>query len=382
MLGLEAAEARIRKGEIAVAYALDPDNPSERLLADASLVDPSDPKRRSTVIFRNNYFGDRLALTLGPLVYSHSRSRKMGRSLYKSRSHCFDLRETHNKLVLEPGETLTVETIEHVKLTSDVAATILPRLSLANSGIMVSPTYIDPCWDGILQLHIQNQSPHSYELSVGEKVAICRFYPLEGRATPTDCETFPRKSHHYGLGWETILGSDRDPFPFRKQRASDSGVLARVSNAGTWLLRNWQKMLTGAFLAGLIGSVVWLYAVIEDLSELQAQASKVTELERQLAEQDSRLGRLEEIRPLSGSTSVIVPSGQRSGSILLELPVGNANSSALAFAQTAPIGSVKVEAQLTQASSVSNWQLRITVTQLEGSNSSQEYEVTYVVIPN
>src|SRR4051794_12619265 len=118
----------MRRGEISLRYHWDPRQQPPALLPDLA-VDPADVDRPATQAFRTNFFGDRLGLTLGPLILSHRYARLRGRKNFQDFPAVFDLRETGDRIVIRSGESLTVNTIEHVTLGGSLAAITLPRLT-------------------------------------------------------------------------------------------------------------------------------------------------------------------------------------------------------------------------------------------------------------
>ena len=210
--------AYLNTKRVTVAYSADPTAKPTRYFDDALRVEPGNTNSIGYQIFLRQWFGDRLRVTLGPVVSSHNPPRRHQRMLHKGRSSVFDLRGTDGSIEIAPGECLTVSTLEEFQLGPDVAATLLPRLTLATAGISVLPSYIDPLWHGILQLEVINHSSKSYRLQVGEAIAICRFHAIAGKnQADVSAADFAKKSHHYGMTWAKILNSDVEPQPLRKQ---------------------------------------------------------------------------------------------------------------------------------------------------------------------
>lgn len=257
MLAEERVLSEIESGALRVSYYFDPtqDPPGS---VDEVNADPASPELPATKAFRAAFFGDRLQLTLGPLVLSHDRALAKGRSRYKGRAGVFDLRQSDGKISLRPRESVTVNTIERIRVDGGLGALILPRLTLATAGLVVTPSYIDPWWDGILVLHLSNQSGRRVDLRFGEAIAACRFYKVTGQPLPeTFKDEFAEKSHHYGLTWKQILSSDRDPFPLRKRptptvfQLDTGGVVDTLKRYGVHLAA------AGLSLALVAGVIFW-----------------------------------------------------------------------------------------------------------------------------
>src|SRR5436309_5498046 len=211
MLTKDRVEDLIRTKEIAISYSFGLKEGKFVEFEMDQFVDPDTPESPATKMFARNFFGDRLTVTVGPVEKTHSTRWPSGRAQFKNRSGYFDLRA--RSLVLEPHETVSISTNERIILRGTVAAATIPRLTNADAGLLYVPSYIDPYWDGILQAVIHNMTDRRQELSLCERVAICRFYRVEGIAPKADAQKFASKSHHFGQSWSKILKEDFDPIP-------------------------------------------------------------------------------------------------------------------------------------------------------------------------
>jgi dUTPase len=371
MLSEAEVMERLRSGQVRVTYAFDPlTDPPQRLPSDSS-VDPNENTARATQIFQQAFFGDRLGLTLGPLVLSHRYAWKRDRRRYKGRSGVFDLRLTDGRIRIQPGESITVNSNEQVALGSHTGAITLPRLSHGTAGLVLSASYIDPYWDGILVLQMVNLAARPFELAFGEKFAVTRFYDIQGPPLPIELRTrFAQKSHHYGLSWERILSSDADPFPLRKQPAPS------LIRAADWTPLQLLSRFGRPFLAGGVSIVVVVSALLY-LGQLQNQLNGLSELRR---DQDAEARQLQQIssantdlqiqRPRTGTVTISIPAGGDVAQV--QVPIGNLSASSEHFAFAWPTPSnrnVTVDAQLLPGANAASSALVIKLTRLANSGT-------------
>src|SRR5688572_12543702 len=138
MLSKRQVQQRLESGEIRITYAFDILTSTPSRVEPPETVDPKKPQSLATKIFERNFFCDRFALSLGPIVLSHTHKKIRGRVNYKGRPYAFDLRETDGSILIMPDEGLTVSSIENITLGKSTAAIVLPRLSLATAGLVTA----------------------------------------------------------------------------------------------------------------------------------------------------------------------------------------------------------------------------------------------------
>lgn len=168
----------------------------------------------------NNLYSDRLKLTMGPIVKVMDKAIIKRKYRFKTFRNCHDLIKSNNKYIIKSGESIIVLTNEKIKLKGNYACLILPRISLSDVGIVVTPAYVDPYYNGVLRLHLTNFSNKAYELTALEPIAQCFFFKLSDAASDIFQMEFPQKSVFFGQTWDGINNSDRDPFPTKKESAS------------------------------------------------------------------------------------------------------------------------------------------------------------------
>lgn len=282
---------RITAGKLELSYYWDPQSdPPKRL--EHPKVAPGDTGVAATAAFHDAFFGDRLRLTMGPLVLSHRYARLRGRSNYQGLPGVFDLRETDNRLEVRPGESITINTIENVALDGSLGAITLPRLTHATAGLVLSTSYIDPFWRGVLVLNLANQTKKRIEIRFGERIAQTFFYDLDGEALPDKFRNeFAQKSHHYGLDWDRVEHGG-NPFPLRKG-AVPSRLQAEVERFGRVLFNR----LTAAGLTGvvLLGLIFAAGQASDKVGKIDGLEKRVTTLERQQAVAKERERSLREV---------------------------------------------------------------------------------------
>jgi len=312
MFGKNAIMDALSRGDISISYEYDLSMDVPVRLADAAVVDPHDPDALATRIFQRHFFGDRLGLTVGPIVVSDSIRRLPGRVLFKGRAGHFDLTKSNGEIEIMPEESLAVHSVEYVRVGAKTAAYILPRLTLATAGLVVVPTYIDPYWEGILQLYITNLSSEPHSLKFGERIAICRFYEVEGAdENPEIKSQFTQKSHHYGLNWRRILDSDADVQPRRKQHVPVAVYRERLRTKAAQFITNWHNFMGLAAGAALIGAI-FVYARFDSKAgQIDNIATQVQALRTDIDRNAAALKDLDRDFPQSGSFDLQLAANQQ-----------------------------------------------------------------------
>lgn len=217
MLNQEKIVEAIKNGEvdISISFSYDTDKlvfyENEQKLLESSLKD--------------NLYSDRLKLTMGPIIKVLNKKRISPKYRFKTFQDCWDLRESDNKYVISPGESITVLTNEKIKLNGKYACIVIPRISLADVGIVVTTAYVDPFYQGLMRLHLSNLSDKIYELSSLEAVAQCFFFELSDSVSEIYKDEFSTKSVFFGQTWKGIFSSGRHPFPIRKQSVIEDKLL-------------------------------------------------------------------------------------------------------------------------------------------------------------
>jgi len=161
-------------------------------------------------------YSERLKLTLGPIIKSHQNKSFNLKKRFKNDSQCIDMRKNQNKYIIRPKESITILTNERIVLDGNYAAVIIPKVSLSDIGINLTPAYIDPYYDGLLRLLVTNTTEKSFELNCLDSIAQCYFFKLNSEIPELFKEQFPRKSVFFGQNWKRILLEDAFPFPTRK----------------------------------------------------------------------------------------------------------------------------------------------------------------------
>ena len=335
MLTQARLEHLIRDSALKLTYYFDPLATPPGVLSNPS-VDPTRPDAKATQAFHSMMFGERLGLTMGPLLVSHTYRHAARRKRYGSYPGVYDLRESDGQVELRPGESATVNTIERVSLDGSLAAVILPRLSHATAGLVLTPSYIDPYWDGLLVLHLVNLSRQPHTLRFGERIAVCRFYEVDGDPLGEDFrQRFIEKSHHYGQSWERVLSSDADPFPMRKRPTRREDLAERIAA----VVRSGLGKLAGAG----VGLVVVIGIAVQ-YGRLEGQLGRVDRV-------DDRVSRLADsplARARAGQVNVQLGGGAREGSNTIALENVRGGAVALAEIVGAPAG-VRVSAAVEAA---------------------------------
>jgi deoxycytidine triphosphate deaminase len=318
MIARTKIEALIKAGEIGISYTFAPvKDRSFEYLGQEKFVKLEDPESPATKLFQQNYFNDRLTVTLGPVVMSHDYRYGRKRPPFKNYENCTDIRTSDNRIEIYPRETISVSTNERIKLKALLGGFVLPRLKLADSGLLYTASYIDPWWDGILQAVIVNATDDYQELHLGDPIATCFFFFVQGEVPENIQEEFEKKSHHYGQNWPAILEMDRNPFPRVVKPVPKEGLQTITDSVSRWWSRTTARIppifLNIATVLAIIGAVYWAGTTQGTLSRLEKSQDSVVHSIRGIEkEQESTVRELQHQTkgmPRSGVMSVPVQSG-------------------------------------------------------------------------
>ena len=199
----------IKKKEIEITISFE--------LNDNNICKLNEEKSIISTSLSNNIYSDRLKLTMGPIIKKLNSKHVPHKYRFKSHPNCFDLSKSGNTYYINPGESITILTNEKIKLNGKYSCLIIPRVSMSDVGIVVTPAYIDPYYHGLLRLHLTNFSNQIFKINTLESIAQCFFFRINEIKSPSFKENFATKSVFYGQTWKEIYESDRDPFPIKKQ---------------------------------------------------------------------------------------------------------------------------------------------------------------------
>lgn len=210
-------EALIAK-EIQIFYYFHKDNNGEvsKLGKEKSFLDDDE--------FLDYLYSDRLKVALGSVIRPLTTKRINKKHRFKSYSDCYDLTKSNNTYVIHPAQTIIILTNERITLDGKHSVLVIPRVSLSEVGIIVTPAYIDPFYNGLLRLNVTNNSKVPYELKVLETIAECFFFELPDSVDEKYEKEFAQKSVFFGQNWKAIFDEDRPPFPTKKNK-KDTNVL-------------------------------------------------------------------------------------------------------------------------------------------------------------
>lgn len=360
----EGVNERLQTEEIKISFDLDPRAASATLWPESKFVDPKEVDADLYKFYSAAFFGDRLGLHLGPIVRSHTYAKLSGRVQFKHQDYHFDLRATNNQFEIMPGESVTVNTLEYIALKGTVAATILPRLTLATSGLEVIPSYIDPWWQGILQLCITNVSAFPHTLTIGEKIAVCRFYEVTPPAS-NNTDAFAVKSHHYGHNWRRVLTTDEVTNPIRKKAIPLKARVFNLKIALTNALAQVNVIFGATFGVLAIGAIVSWASFQSKAERLDDLTKAQQDLSNTQKSQSDAIRTLTENSVMAGRQTIDLSPGSTTGSITITLPRKVRNDSDV-WVSLNNESTASVKAFLHQDKSLTD-QLTIVVTRPNGS---------------
>lgn len=153
--------------------------------------------------------GHKIRLHVGFLARTLSKKKWINpKHLYNNRDGIIDLRcLNERKYNLLPGESVLIYTNEVVTLGSCYFGIIFSRVSLEEKGLVVSDSYIDPNWSGVLQLIVTNDSESPLLLQEHCEIANLVIFKMDN----AENENVNNRNEHYGVTWETI--SENPSYP-------------------------------------------------------------------------------------------------------------------------------------------------------------------------
>ena len=323
MLVKKDVEELIAKDEISIYYKYSClINNIGQELEDELAVEIGNRESQATKNFNLNFFGDRLKITLGPIVKSLNIEDSKEREKYKFKDmdSCYDLRKNGNTFIIKPQEAILVGTNERIKVSEEIGAYIFPRLTNVDAGLIYIPSYIDPCWNGILQAVIYNVSMYEHTLKIGEGISICRFYKLSDSVDDKHREIFTTKSHHYGQAWNTILLEDKEPFPVKKQPCiKQKNWLEKITDfisKEPILIGNILKMIC---IPTILASIYPLITFFSDLNDLNVLRDGLRDQAKIIEKLETNVINLDNQSPLFGIEKIDIPQNVKSYSQKISL---------------------------------------------------------------
>lgn len=380
MLSRLQVDRLLRSGDLVLEYDLDPSAITGELMGENARVDPDSTDLKSTKTYSANYFGNRLSFTLGPLVLSHTHASWPGRSLYQNRPGVFDLRQSGGAFTIQPGESITVNTIEYIALGKKLGAITLPRLTHATAGIVLSASYVDPYWNGIMVFHMVNLSGEPFRLTIGEKIGACHFYEVDQTDLNDEFRVrFSQKSHHYGQRWREILAGDSDPFPMRKRPAPTE---SRFASAFGWARTNVKRIVLAfggaTAVTAIVGGIFMLGQVSSELDELRALPDKSNQQEEKIQDIITDLNNTKS-KSTEGRVSVSFAVGQTVTSVTVPVAIKAGESPTGVLTETqSTTGQYRSEGEISSVQPGTT-EVTVVVTRSSADTTDAGVQVYYVV---
>lgn len=359
--------AKVDGGDIRVAYTFMADS--------GGSIKEFDPPRRADKgpgksVFRTRLVRSRLALTLGALVkpVSHARWVRWSQR-FAGHSGIVDLRRCADGWALLPGQSAIVFTNERLELGSSVSAFIVGRVSNYNNGLVVTTSYLDSGWQGLIKLHVINTSRRSVRLWLGMDIARLFFDETPGASANTS--SVAEQGSHYGSTWSHILSDGADPFPQRPEPRVH-GVSAALSTSNDFL----QRYAGFGALALLLAVGAAGFSLYSNMQDVVVGARKAEELSSAVS--DMTLSATQH-----GWVEIQVDAGESQASIEVPLQRGvgyrSGSSAVLAFLED------RSSAATVVGSSAAGVDGEVTLTLsylgLTPANSTERVRVLWVYLP-
>lgn len=165
--------------------------------------------------FRKNLRDNRLVLTVGSIGKVITRSSVPKKMQYGEFPDIFDLQRDKGKYYLKPNESITVFTNEWFQLDNSTTLLVFSKVSNYIDGIIVTPSFVDSQWKGLIQLVITNNSSEYRSVEIGSEIASAFFIKLSGNLVPLGNDN-ALKAKHYKTYWENLLNNNEDPFQHKR----------------------------------------------------------------------------------------------------------------------------------------------------------------------
>lgn len=202
--------------------------------------------------------GHKIRLHVGFLVRTLSDNRWLNpRVLFNKRDGIIDLRKLSDRQYeLQPKESVILFTNEVIKMGAEYFGVILSRVSLEETGIVVSQSYIDPNWEGVLQLIVTNNSETPKLLQEHCEIANLFIFKMEQPAKATQLN----KNDHYAVTWVTI--SENPMYPKWQDRKRTWFVKVRHC------IRTYWYVVTGMGILSLLPFLDNIASIISAIYQL------------------------------------------------------------------------------------------------------------------
>ena len=189
---------------------------------------------------------------------------------------------------------------------------------------------------------------------------------------------FARKSHHYGLSWDRILGSDSDPFPLRKQ------PVPGVIRSSDWTARELAGRYLKEFALGGI-SVAVIASGLVYIGQLQDRLSELSNLQMQEQKQAQQIvgiqSRIVGKQAYTGIVKATISAGNRSTQV--QVVISNLDKNANHFVLATPIvptSGIQAVASLSAGVQSNQAILTLVISTPGVSAKSQEIAVQWIVV--
>jgi len=378
VLSSTSIESLLRDGSLEIAYSFLPAATGTGVdyYPNRIPVAVDDGDNQASKFFRQRMSAFRLQLTVGPVVKSHYGRPVPGRPSFKDVHEYTDIRETGDRFIIEPGEVVSVITNEHVRFDDRVAAIVTPRVTTTDSGLLLATAYIDPCYEGLLRVTLQNATTFRQELRLLEPVAQCIFFSVNGAVADKFQQDLAAKSVFFGNTWKKILEEDSEPFPRRKRPVHRRKVREWIQLGWQWTTRNLPRaILSLALVAAIVSSLLVL-------GKLQGQLDELASTKDKLDDVGKRVDKLESGQTVgavvSGTYPVSVEQNASSASVTIPVPVSH-QQIVTAWADAQLGGAVDVNFRTVPDANGSSSQLLVTVTRRTTDQRALDGQVKWMV---
>lgn len=265
------------------------------------------------LLLQENLNDNRLVLTVGKLGKVVTRKSAPRRMKYGSFDKIFDLDSDKKIYFLKPNESITILTNEWVHLDNETGILIFSKVSKYVDGLIVTASFVDPQWKGMIQLAVTNHSSEYRSIQIGDPIASAFFFKLTGAPTNLG-EGSAENAKHYKTFWKKLIDKKEDPFETTKTEDNPPplnllGKYFTLENIKKYTLR---LLSASAFL----WIVNFFYDMHSELTAYKKDKSKIEVIDSLKTNVDLLFSKKIE----SGDASIIIEQGKLTGETEVFIP--------------------------------------------------------------
>lgn len=277
---------------------------------------PSDKAKISEeekAFFRDNLRDNRLILTVGKIARVVSQKTVPKKFKYGNSKKILDLEGDAREYFLRPNESVIIFTNEWLYLDNETSMFVFSKVANYVNGLIVTASFVDPQWKGLIQLMLTNHSCEYRSIKIGDPVASAFFMKTIGTATAIG-ESSAEFVKHNKIFWSELRNNKFDPF--EQEKVEDNTPPEYVFKKHFTFdnfKRNVIPILNISALLGIITFSISIYLELQEYKKTKQEVGKITNLEK-------KVNHLEIKEIEAGDATIIIPGGKEFGEKDLYVP--------------------------------------------------------------